>query len=174
VHANGKSKRDDLAGEWFSPARLLQFSARVHVVLGSQWQRHQRRVDLDELTELDFVAVPTTDAAVVRHLSGFLNPRRPRVCIRDLERFCAATIDLICECAVVPSALPLLLNRTEPIYCFQLTDDGDVAQHLWLTSSNDGGEERCSPWMQMRSHGALCDRCSISTLSRAPSPSWPE
>ena len=136
-HSNGKSERDDLAEEWFSPPKLRQLFSRMHELLGVQWQRHLRLVDLDELTEHDFVAVPTTDAAVVRHLAPFFKPNGIRVSNRELDRFADATIDLICECAVWPDELPLLLNPTEPIYSFRLADDGSVLQHYWLASADD-------------------------------------
>lgn len=86
--------------------------------------------------------MPTTDAAVLRHLGRFLRPNRHRLSIPDLEQFAAASCELICECAVMPSALPLLLNPTQPIYCFQVTDDGSVGQHLLLAFSDDGAAGR--------------------------------
>lgn len=144
VRPNGKSKRDDLAEEWFAPPKLPRLFSRMHQLLGAQWQRHLRPVDLEELSEDGFVAVPITAAAAVRHLSGFLNPSRPRIAIRDLERFNEAVIDLMCECAVLPSDLPLLLSPTEPICCFQLSDDGSEGKTIWLTSADGDhpGERR--------------------------------
>lgn len=142
VRPKGKPERDDLAEQWFSPPDLPRLFSRVHHLLGAQWQRHLRPVDLDELSEHDFVAVPITAAASARHLAAFMNPNRPRVAIRDVELFRAAVIDLICECAVLPSDLPLLLSPTEPICCFQLSDDGSEGKTLWLTSADDAAGER--------------------------------
>jgi len=106
-------------------------------VATTQFQLGRERIAT--MTDDEIIAVwnehlEARDAAMAsyEHIAVEVPPGRPQI----------DTIDLICECAVSPSALRLLLIPSEPIYCFQVTDDGTVSRHIWLVSSDDGAHGR--------------------------------